>query len=98
MHIRLLAEEFVANLIANGHCWEEDTRSLEDLVEAIKERLAVSPEGEAGDRILLGQILRTGVLAGQPVVVMPREDEGIQVAGEALDAPKFFLTFPGRSG
>ena len=74
------AEEFVANLIASGRCWDEDTRSLEEVLEAFKKRFTL-PDKQAPDRILLGQILKCGVLACQPVKVKPFGNTGIEVSG-----------------
>lgn len=73
-------EEFVANLIANGRCWDEDTRSLDELLDALGKRFS-TPDKQAKDRIPLGQILKSGVLACQPVQVKPFDGAGIEISG-----------------
>lgn len=76
----LLAGDYVANLMACGRRWEEDPRSLEELVEALKRHFYI--EGEPlKSRVLLGQIMRSGVLAGQPLTVKPADRSGIEISG-----------------
>ena len=76
----VFAGQFVANLIADGRVWEEDPRTLDQLVEALKEHF--SPGGTPpAERLTAAQILRSGVLKGHPVHHKALAGGGLELTG-----------------